>query len=397
MSVYAYEGANAEGARERGFIEAPGLKEARTRLVSRGITPYRLSPATLSARLSEEARSDLYRGLGTLLQAGFPLERSLGLLLDGASSESSQAGLLAALRDRVREGAGLSAALDALCPGLPRFELAALAAAERSGAQGAMLDRLAAHLDERRETESRLRSALAYPCFVLCAGLALASLMLYGVVPRAIALLVGSQGGAPRSALATAAVGRGVLTAILVLLAVAGTTALLAWMRGRRDPAFAARADRLVYRLPVLGALRAKQWSLRFARTLGLMLQAGEPAVEALPMAALSTGSAWLAGEGAVQAERVRNGASLSDAVRALSPIAPSLAEWVRIGETSGNLQGMLEQAAIRCRQTHDRTLARLLGLLEPMLILLVGLLVLAVALTVLVPMLDLALHAAGA
>ena len=397
MSVYSYEGSDASGVRARGFIEAPGVKEARTALVARGVTPYRLSPAASAARLPAAARADLYRELGALLVAGFPLERALGLLIDEEGADLRRAGLLASLRDRVRGGASLSGALEAACPGLPDFEIATLDASGRTGAQGAALDRLAAHLDERRETDARLRAALSYPCFVFCAGLALASLMLFGVVPRAVALLERAGNGVPASAAAMASGGRTFLAALFALLGAGAAAAAFARWRGRRDAAFAARVERLVFLIPVFGRLRARLWSLRFAQTMGMMLQAGETAVAALPLAALSTGSAWIAGEGAAQADRVRNGASLSDAVRAIPPVAPFLAEWIRIGESSGDLQGMLAQAAKRCRMAYDRALARLLGIVEPALILLVGLLVLAVALSVLAPMLDLALHAAGA
>ena len=397
MSVFSYEGSDQAGGRAKGWIEAATVKEARTVLVARGITPFALAPASVATKLDSEARADLYCGLGVLINAGFPLERALGLLMDEQGSSGKRYGLLAGLRDRVREGAGFATALDAHCPGIPRFERAVLAASERTGAQGAMLGRLAAQLDERREMDSKLRSAMAYPLFVLCAGLALASLMLYVVVPRAIGLLERAQGGVPQSALATATIGRFALTAIICLIAALFAGTALARWRGRRDRAFAARFDRMLSRIPRFGALRSRLWSLRFAQTLGVMIQAGEPAVDALPLAGLATGSAWISDMGETQASNVRNGASLSEAVRAMPPLAPNLAEWIKIGETSGDLQGMLAQAAERCRQTHDRETARLLSLLEPALILLVGMLVLAVALTVLVPMLDLALNAAGA
>ena len=396
MGVFSYQGIDSAGAESKGLIEAATTKEARSLLVSRGVTPYSLAPAAAHARLGAEGRADLYRGLGALVNAGFPLERALGLLMDESAADERNYALYVGLRDRVREGMGLSDALASVCQGIPRFEQAVLSASERTGAQGAMLSRLAAQLDERREMDSRLRSAIAYPAFVLCAGLGLASLMLYFVVPHAIGLLERAQNGAPRSAMLTASIGRNALTAILALLVAGVAAVFFARSRGRGDMAFASRMERLMSRIPKFGELRARLWSLRFARTMDVMLQAGEPAVDALPLAGLATGSAWLAGLSEEQSQNVRNGSSLSEAIRAMPPLARNLAGWVRIGETSGDLHGMLSQAAERCRQTYDRSLARLLSLLEPALILLVGLLVLAVALTVLAPMLDLALGAAG-
>lgn len=396
MSVFAYAGYGPDGRRRRGWIEADTTKQARIRLAAQGVLASRLTPATVAVRLKPAERAEFYRGVGVLVQSGFPLERTLGLMMDESPGAARTYGLLAGLRDRIREGAGLATALPDLCRGVPRFERAALQASERAGLQGEMLVRLADYLDAQRTVNDRLRAALTYPVFVLCAGLGLASLVLFVVVPRALALLLRVHGEVPRNALLTAAVGR----ATLLTLLLAGALALLAagWLRLRgHRPDRAARLEQWLVRVPVVGAIQIRLWGLRFAQTMGLLLQAGGTVVDALPLAGLATGSAWIGLLSEAQAERVRHGASLSAAIRAMPPLAPTLAEWVRVGETAGNLQAMLEQAGRRCQQSYEQRLAKALSLLEPALILLVGVVVLVVSLTVLTPLLDIARRAAGA
>jgi general secretion pathway protein F len=396
MSVFAYAGFGPDGRRRRGWVEAENVKAARAALAGQGILTVRVAPAALPSRLRTAERAALYRGVGVLLQSAFPVERALGLLMTESAPAARAYGFLAGLRDRVRDGESLAAALAAMDRGLPAFERAATQAAERSGIQGEMLVRLAEYLEAQRAVGERVRAALVYPAFVLCAGLGLASLMLFVVVPRALELLARAHGEAPPLALWIVGAGRAALTFLLGAAAAAGVAALLLRGRIRRSPRASAALERALWRLPVAGPIRARLWSLRFSRTLGLLLQAGSTAVDALPLAGQSTGSAWLAALAAAEAERVRHGASLSAAVAALSPLAPSLLEWVRLGESAGNLQSMLDQAARRCQQDYEQRLARAVGLLEPALILLVGLVVLTVALTVVAPLLQIARRAAG-
>ena len=129
--------------------------------------------------------------------------------------------------------------------------------------------------------------------------------------------------------------------------------------------------------------------SLRFARTLVLLLRGGVSAVDALDLAGQSTGNAWVAGLVQQQADAVRHGTSLSQAIRAVPPLE-ALSGWIKAGEASGDLTALLEKAADRLQQRWQTYLARTTSLLEPLLILLVGAFVLLIALAILLPVLSL-------
>ncbi len=396
MSVYAYTGRDREGRAKRGWIEADTPKNARIRLDADGILTESLKPAPLASRLGVAGRARLYRELAVLLRAGFTLERALGLLLDETQTDFELRGFLTGLRDRIRDGIPLSRAVTALTTRLPPFEQTALSAAEQAGLQGGMLEQLADFMEAQLAVTGRLRAALLYPAAVLTLALGLLSLMMFVVLPRAAGLFAQFGDDLPAAARVAATWGPRLMALALAVLAALGAATWALRRAARGDEQLARRTEQWMLRLPLANAILSRLWSLRFASTMALLVQAGVTPQETLAVAGAATGSRWIAALATEQAVRVRQGVSLSSAIGALPPIGPHLAEWVRVGESAGNLRDMLEQAAQRCRQGFEGRLTRLLGLLEPALIFVVGLAVLGVAYTVLKPMLDLARGAAG-
>jgi general secretion pathway protein F len=396
VSVYAYTGRDASGRRQRGWIEAETPKSARIMLEGRGILTEHLTDARMPGHLGIDGRARVYRELGVLMRAGFTLERALGMLLDERQTDLRLRGFLAGLRDRIRDGLPLSRAMLVAATRLPPYERAALLAAEQTGLHGAMLEQLADFIEAQLAVTARLRAALLYPAAVLLLATALLSLMMFVVLPRATRIFVQFGDGLPAATERVALWGPRLM--LLLLLTTCGAVVAGVWLRqaARNDERLAMRAERGLLRLPIIRTILPRLWSLRFASTMSLLVQAGVPPQEALAVAGSATGSLWMTTLTLEQTSTVRQGGSLSSAIGSLPPLAPHLAEWVRVGESAGNLQEMLDQAAARCRQGYEIRLSRLLGLLEPALILAVGLAVLFIAYTVLKPMLDLARTVSG-
>jgi general secretion pathway protein F len=149
------------------------------------------------------------------------------------------------------------------------------------------------------------------------------------------------------------------------------------------------RGLRALDRWPVYRAGSRTLVSLRFSRTLVLLLRGGVSAVDALALAGQATGNAWVADLIRQQADAVRHGVSLSQAIRAVPPLE-SLTGWVKAGEASGDLTALLDKAADRLQQRWQTYLTRTTSLLEPVLILMVGVFVLLIALAILLPVLSL-------
>ncbi|MBQ6247120.1 MAG: type II secretion system F family protein [Kiritimatiellae bacterium] len=395
MSLYTYTGRDAEGRRKTGWTEADTPKAARAALDAKGILTESIEPARPPRRVSAAERATFYNTLGVHLDAGFPLEQAFGMLI-GEAGEGQRAALPLHLRGLVRDGVSLSDALVALIPSLPAYERTALRASEEAGFQGGMLQRLADFIENERAVGERIRGALAYPLAVLFMATSLLAIMVYVVLPRAIDVFDKVGDALPASARRLAEWGPRGMTLFLALLVVVGFTAF--WLHGkaRTDTATATRVEKLLCRLPVSRRALPLLWAHRFAGTMALLVGAGVAPQSALAVSGAATGSAWLASLAEEASAEVKAGATLRRAAERLTPIAPLIAEWVAVGESSGSLGKMLDQASARCRQTYETTLARFLGLLEPVLIVAVGVVVLIVTVSVLGPMLQLARSAGG-
>ena len=395
MSLYSYTGRDAEGRRRAGWTEADTPKAARAALDAQGILTESIDIARPPRHVPAAERASFYNALGVLLDAGFPLEQAFGMLI-GEAGEGRSAALPLHLRGLVRDGASLSDALVTLIPSLPTYERTALRASEEAGFQGGMLQTLAEFIESERAVGERIRGALAYPLAVLFMATALLAFMVYVVLPRAVDVFSKVGDALPASARRLAEWGPRGMTLFLALLVIGAVAAV--WLRGksRTDASTATNVEKALCRIPLLRKTLPLLWAHRFAGTMSLLVGAGVAPQSALAVSGAATGSAWLASLAEKASAEVKAGATLRRAAEMLTPITPHIAEWVAVGESSGSLGKMLGQAAARCRQAYETALARFLGLLEPALIVAVGVVVLVVTVSVLGPMLQLARSAAG-
>ncbi len=392
MKTFEYRGYDTAGRRSRGLVEADGLKDARERLAARGILPERIETTSAGGggtgrwgRAGE--RAAIYRELASLLHAGLPVTQSLDILIESPELATLRP-VLAGIRDRVREGVSPADAFDG-AGALTPFETAVLQAGQRAGALDDSMKRLAGFLEEQDRIRSRVRSALIYPAFVGVIAIGLSILMLGFMLPAFAKIF--EEARIPLPALTRFVLGSGRMagTIGLPLLALAAAAFWIGRRRLRGSATARARVERALARLPVVSRAWTALAGMRFARTLALLLRGGVPLLESIRMAGRSTGSAWVEIEIEREAETVRHGGRLADAIRRVEPLQTTLPAWVQAGEAGGDLSGMLELAAGRCEEVWDRTLTRAMALLEPMLILVLGALVFVLALAILLPILG--------
>lgn len=400
MRTFAYRGYDGTGSVRRGLIEALDLKEARERLSARGILPERVQPADGASEtglpwrreptFGVESRVAFYREFGVLLASGLPVVGALEILMESPELGVPPA-LLARVRDQVREGGTLAAALAAAAPEVQPYEKAILEVGEKSGGLDTMLERLALFLEEQRALREKIVSALIYPAIIMTFAVLVAVVMLGLVVPSAAAVLA-EQSREPLPALTRfmMAAGKGLGWGVPLLVAATLLGREYIRRRGAHDPAFLQALDRFRFRLPLIGRGYGIVVNLRFARTLSILLKGGVSLVEAMPMAGRSTGSAWVTSLMETEAEAVRHGSSLADAIRRIPPLAASLPAWIQAGEASGALERLLDTAGSTFQHRWNRFATRTLSWLEPLLILLIGLFVLLVTLSVLLPIVAL-------
>lgn len=401
MRTFAYTGFDSAGAVRRGLIEAQDLKEAREKLMARGVLPREVSPsesiagALLSVRrgtsFKAESRVAYYRELGVLLGAGLPLVSAMEILMESPELGVSPS-LLAGVRDRIREGASLAVALSTMAPHIKPYEKAILEVGEKSGNLEAMLERLALFLEEQEQLREKVISALIYPGIIFTFAIIVAIVLLGFVVPAAASVIT-EQSDKLQLPLLTRfmmTLGRGLLFGVPL--------ALLAGLFGRSylkqrmatEPTLRYRLDQWVFQTPLVGRGYTIAVNLRCARTLSILLQGGVGLVDAMALAGRSTGSAWVAHLMQAEAESIRHGSSLADAMRRIPPLARSLPAWIQAGEASGALERLLDTASNAYQHQWNRYVSRTLSWLEPVLIISIGIFVLLVTLSVLLPIISL-------
>jgi general secretion pathway protein F len=389
MPTYEYRGFDRGGRQCRGLVEAMSLKEAREQLAAEGVLAERLLASGRHVRFTGAQRTIVYHQLAALLRAGIPLLRALDLLVQSPELGDAR-GLLAGVRDRVRDGSALSEALTTVCRSVTPYEEAVLRAAEQSSSMQEMLERLGQFLEQQERLRQRVRSALVYPCIVVVAGLVVVVLQLGVLLPRTRELLSAGGGQLPLLTRMMIAFGEYLLVFGLPLLGAAAIATMALRQRIARDPAWRMKWDRMLFRMPIVGIGRTLLVNVRFARTMAILLHGGASPVESLRLAGLATGSAMVKAQAEGAAERVRQGSSVSGAVRHVAALADALPGWIEVGENTGNLGAMLATAANGCEERWERFIQQRLSLLEPLLLLVIGGFVLMVTLAVLLPVLNL-------
>lgn len=390
MPTFRFQAYTAEGKAVRGRREALDMKEVREKLLTEGLYAREVKAVSESRhrqRYAVQTRSMFFHELGALLKAGLPLDRSLEILSEhpelGAGGD-----VLPLIRDRLREGQSLSRSLQENMPGVRADEVAVLAAGEAAGRLPEVSAELAVFLDEEARVRDQLRSALIYPAVISLLALVVLGVLIGFLLPVYEKLLGGLNQPLPPLTRFILNAG-GFFRQPALLLGGAGLMAACVWMlkrRLRQPEGFMSKAR---YRLPVIGYPVASLARARFARTLSLLMAGGVDLPAALRVAGRATGSRWLQQACEVAADKVSQGTRITDAVGALPVLQEDLPGWIRAGEASGDLAGMLRHAAESHQRAWNRGLARSLSLLEPLLIVSVGLLILLVALAILLPMLK--------
>jgi general secretion pathway protein F len=399
MPAFKYEAIAASGAAASGLLEADSARAARNLLRARGLTPLdvqavqedeaaRAGGLFARGRLSALERTLLTRQLASLLAAGLPLERALAALADEAEREQARA-LLAGIRSSVAGGSTLHAALRLNRRDFDELYCNIVAAGEESGQLAAVLAELADYLEGRQALRAKLVGALTYPAIVLAVSLLIVMLLLGYVVPQVVGVYANAKQKLPGLTLFMMAAS-GFLRAWWWAL-LAGAAGVWAGLRLARSTAAGALAlDRFWLALPVLGRLVRGLNTARFASTLAILVNSGVPMLRALAAAGETLGNTVLKADVAEATALVREGASLANALALHKRFPPVLLMFIRLGEQTGQLPAMLRRAARQHADEVERRTQTLTSIVEPVMILAMGVLVLAIVLAVILPIVQL-------
>jgi general secretion pathway protein F len=397
VAAYRYEALNADGAPASGVIESDSARQARALLRGRGLLPVAVEPLTgaeLKRSFSLERRRAgfsrfqlalLTRQFATLLAAGLTVERALVALGEQAQSLDERS-RLAAVRSEVLAGHGLAAAFSQA--GFPEIYCALVAAGERSGRLEAVMARLADYLERREDAKARVLQALIYPAVVaLVAGAVVAALLGY-VVPQLVAVFEATRQSLPWPTRALIAASSFIRASwwLWLALAVAAAGAAL-WIR--QDRGMLERVQRVLLRVPLAGSMLRLGDTARFASALSILTGSGVPILTALEAAAGTLNALPLRRAVESAAVQVGEGVPLSRALKASARFPPLLVHLVASGEATGGLDQALDAAARAADAELGGRTAVAMALIEPALIVVLGLFVLAVVIAVLLPVVE--------
>lgn len=399
MPAFSYQAIDPQGVTQRGILEADSERAVRSQLRARQLVPLDVAPVTSGTHnrdlvlwqrrvLNQTALTLWTRQLAGLVDAGLPLERALTALADEAPTPRQQA-LVAALKAEVNAGASFAQALAAYPTEFSPMYRAVIAAGEHSGQLGLVLERLADDLEARQALRSKVMAALLYPAIVTAIALLIVLFLLAYVVPQVASVFTTSQRALPLLTVVMLAISQAVQAAWGWALLVAVGMGVLTRL-SLRQPAVREQWDAAWLRLPVVGALARGYNAAQCARTLALLIGAGVPMLKALQTAADTLPNAALRADLVEAQGLVREGAPLGKALAYRQRLPGLLSMFARLGEQTGELPQMLQRAAQQLSNEVQRRALYWATLLEPLLILGMGVIVMLIVLAVMLPIIQL-------
>jgi general secretion pathway protein F len=401
MPAYKYEALNADGKAVSGLVEADNAKTARAQVRGQGLVPLgvvvvemgQIQPGSGQVKFRRRAFGNAgltvwTRQLAGLVGAGLPLERALTALADEAE-EPRQRELIAHLKSEVNAGSPYARALASAPREFDEVYRAVVAAGEQSGALGGVLERLADDLEERQALRAKLIGAMLYPAIVSLIAVLIVTFLVTYVVPQVASVFANGKHALPGLTVAMLAISAFVRHyGIFVLLAMgAGFTGLSFALR---NESFRERFDAALLNLPLFGRLTRGYNAARFAGTLAMLAGAGVPILKALQAAAETLGNRAMRADAMAALVQVREGAPLASAMAAKKRFPGLIAMFSRLGEQTGQLPKMLDRAAKQLSGEVQRRAMAIATILEPLLIVVMGMVVMLIVLAVLLPIIQL-------
>ncbi len=400
MAAFEYLVLDAKGREKKGVIEGDTARQVRQMLRDRGMMPLQIEAAANQDRKQSQATApasrrgisatDLAlftRQLATLVRAALPLDEALSAV--GQQTEKPRIkSMIYALRSKILEGHTLAAGLADFPRIFPELYRATVAAGESSGHLDIVLDRLADYTESRQQMSQKIAQATIYPAILTVMAFLVVTGLLMFVVPQIVEVFETSGQELPGITRAMIWLSESLQSGWWILLLVfIGLS--LGIQRFLAIPANKRRFHLFLLSLPVIGKLVRGLNTARFARTLSILSSSGVPVLDALQLAAPVVTNLPMRAAVIDAGDRVREGSSIHAALERSKLFPPMTLHLIASGESSGNLEDMLEKAAIQQERELEVLIATFMGLFEPLLIVFMGGIVLVIVLSILLPIIN--------
>ena len=403
MPVYRYKGLRPDGKSANGIVDADSPRGARLQLRKGGIYTVELAEhrritgaegqartqaqAGKASSLSSQDVAILTRQLGTLLAAGLPLVEAFGVLVDQSDRRVVQT-LLADVREQIREGRALSLALEAYPQDFKPYYRHMVRAGEASGALDQVLLQLAEFLEHQLALRHKVTNAALYPMVMFAVSVAVLFFLMTFVVPKIVGVFADLHQALPLPTRLLIMVS-GLLGRYWIFILGGIVLLVVGLRRALRTPAGRAYGDRLLLKLPILGEVARKVAISRLTNTLSMVLSSGIPLLEALDMSKRVMNNTVLEQSVEVAREHIREGESVAEPLKRSGAFPPLVTHMIAVGERTGEMEAMLLKVSQIYDSEVDRAITRLTSLLEPIMILVMGVVVLFIVVSILLPIFE--------
>ncbi|MFZ6817980.1 type II secretion system inner membrane protein GspF [Undibacterium sp. Ji22W] len=399
MPAFRYEAVDPNGSTKKGVLTADSARAARSDLRAQHLVPVmvelivnqtgegRRGKSLFSEHLSNVELALFTRQLSSLLEAGLPLEQAFSALLEQAERVYIR-DLVASIRSEILAGSALSDALKQHQNDFTDIYCALVASGEQIGQLSRVLSRLADYIERRNALTQKVKLAFTYPAIVTIVAFAIVIFLLTYVVPQIVSVFANTKQKLPLLTVVMLAISDfvrayGWLVAIVVIVVT------FACRRALKDPQIKMRWHTWLLDAPMYGKFERSLNTARFSSTLSITTGSGVPILKALQTSRETLSNVAMREQVEEATNSVREGVSLARALSAHKHFPPMLIHMIRAGEVTGELPAMLERASSAQEQDLERRALTIAGLLEPLLILAMGVVVLLIVLAVLMPIIE--------
>lgn len=406
MPVYQYQGYRSDGGPATGIIDAENVKVARLKLRKEGVYPTdvveqgqtsgrtpattRTKPSRVIGRTSVLTANDLSlltRQFATLLVAGLPLVDALGVLVDQAEKKPIKS-LLADIREQVRGGKALSIVLETYDKDFSPIYVHMVRAGEASGALDQILFRLAEFLEKQQALRTKVTNAMLYPVIMLIIGTVILFFLITFVVPKITQVFAQQKQALPWPTVALMSTSQvfSDYWMVLIGLVLAGIYGIRRFIRTERGHMV---VDRLTLKLPLIGDVARMVSISRLTSTLSTMLASGVQLLDALDVSKRVMNNRVL--EETVESARqnIREGETIADPLKRSGEFPALVTHMIAVGEKSGEMEEMLRRVSHIYDGEVERVITRLTSLMEPIMILVMGVIVFFIVVAILLPIFE--------
>jgi len=395
MGAFEYIALDNAGKERKGVLEGDTPRHIRQLLRERQLLPVTVNEVaqkeatrqrsfSFTRRVAPADLSLFTRQLATLVRAGLPLEESL-LAVSQQTEKPRVQSIILGVRSKVMEGHTLADGLTDFPRVFPEIYRATIAAGEQAGHLDNVLERLATYTESREEMRQKILAAMLYPIVLTVMCFVIVSALLVFVVPKVVSVFQASKAQLPlitRILITTS----DFLKSYGIWLIVLAVIAAVLFQRWLRNPDARRRYHRLQLRLPLIGKLARGFNTARFTRTFSILSASSVPVLEAMRIAGEVVTNLPMRDGVIDAASRVREGAPIGRSLAMSKLFPPMTVHLISSGESSGELDSMLEQAAMSQERELDGILAAMVGLLGPLLIVVMGLFVMGIVFAMLLP-----------